>query len=214
MIDAAVMLSKRYNAIPITNGRSADTDFSLQVSARYFPNSVRSELLYNQNLKSMREVQGYQIVRHSILDNVPSFDNISFEDILDIREHCSDELNAFRIEVKRLATSITCGDSKEQIVSVIQDIVSKEVNPVVSQIERKVRLSNKKWAKRLIDKVSSINTIATLATTIFVGIPLHYGILAAATVVGIQASLDTYFEKRELEENNGLALLLTLRRMG
>jgi hypothetical protein len=207
MYDAAILVSKKFDAIPVTGSDKFGTEFKFQM--------MKHEQLPMSKLikfSAGRVRSGYDIMSEAILANVPYFENISFKDILNLRQHCESELQAFRIETRKLATDITFKNSDVEKGKEILDIVSKEITPIICELERKIKLSRKKWAKRLIDKSTSVETLASLVSTLFAGLPLHYGLLIAAGVAGVQASLETYFDTEDVQASSGLAFLIRLRK--
>ncbi len=222
MYDAALLLSLNSKTIPITDTPFYDYQFALQATEGRFESSVDPfiEQIRIRRLsdklgrhKKHRELQGYEISREAILSNVPCFERASFKDIVHLRNHCSDELSAFRIQMKKLATLISEGEIEKEIGAKISDIVSKEVTPVLNELEKKLKLSKSKWAKRILDRTTSIKTLATLASTIYVGMPLELSIIAALGISGLQAGAESFFEKRELRSSNGFSFLLELKKI-
>lgn len=206
MYDSAVLVSRKNNSIPITGDDRYNHEF-----INHITEIMADSIEQLERFRFRREQDGYKIMSQSIVENVPAFERASFNDILHLRQHCSDELMAFRQEVKKLATSLSEGVSDDEKAKEIQAIVSKEINPIIVELERKVRLSRRKWAQKLIEKTTSVQTVASLASTVFIGLPLQYGLLAAATLAGVQTGLEVYFDIQEIKTSNGLSFILRLR---
>jgi len=229
MFDCAALLTVATGALPLTGTRCCDGQFTDQATGgierdtRDVPRSDRSgenrvdflkDLVNREHLKGVHETrfgQGFQVTKQTIIEEVPAFQRIPFADILHLREHCADELAAFRLQMTALATSLSQGPIDNDCLQEMRDMVHREISPALHQLQRKLALSRAKWAKRLSDKATSVKTLATLASTVFVGIPIHYGLLIAAGIIGIQAALEGYIEQREIKTSNALSFLLELR---
>jgi hypothetical protein len=167
------------------------------------------EQLYRE--KWDRENTALHLARESIIENLPSFEQASFKEILEVRRHCYEELVGFRAHMRSLATRINESAADEPSSKDVVRLVSKEITPVVLEMERKLRQSKAQWAKRLLDKLTSVQTLATFASTVFVGMPLHCSLIVAAGIAGLQAGVDAKSEAKEIKEGSGLSLLVTLR---
>jgi hypothetical protein len=206
MYDSAILVSKKLNAIPLTGNDTFDREFQRQIVKK------EEHATWLSRYETEREQISYDIMAHSIFDNVPAFEHISFKDILNLRRHCENELLAFRKETRKLATFVSDGANDKTRTKKILDIVAKDVSPIVIEIERKVQLSRARWAKNLIEKSASIPTLASLTTTLLFGLPLQYGLLFAAGFAGVQASFETYFEVKDIQTSSGLAFIIRLRK--
>ena len=114
--------------------------------------------------------------------------------------------------MRQLANFVSYTPIDEQRLLEINNIISTKVTPAISELETKIKISRKKWPKRLLDKTTSISTTATLISTVYAGIPLNYGLLAASGLIGIQTALDTYYESKDLRAVNGFSFFMELKK--
>lgn len=219
MFDSATLISKTYNSIPLTSSSFYNDQFCTQIqdsgyrSKQYLPKPLFNKMCPLKEFEKNRTLDAFKIASYSILENVPHFEDATFEDILKLRSHCAQELNAFRIEARKLASSITEGEPDIHRTKEIIDIVSKEVTPILNQMERKLKLTKQNWTSRLVNKISSLQSVATLVTTVFVGFPLYYGFLIATGIAGAQATLETIHDEKDIKIQNGLSFLLKMKKI-
>jgi hypothetical protein len=219
MYDAALLLSSRINTIPVTADSDYDRSFAMQALYGHTPQRTEQfyrgfydewdERLYRE--KQNREHTGLQLARESIVENLPSFEQASFKEILKVRRHCCEELAAFRAHMRSLAIRINESAVDEPSAKDVVRLVSKEITPVVLEMERRLRQSKAQWVKRLLDKLTSVQTLATFASTVFVGMPLHFSLIVAGGIAGLQAGADAKSEGKKIKEGSGLSLLVSLR---
>ena len=214
MYDAALLFADRSSAVPVTASPTDDEHFVHHAvygepggSARWLSDRGADS---PSGAMSQRKRRAFEVARHAILENAPTFEQASFKEILLARRHCAQELAAFRVEMNRLATLMSTSTSGDDAESA-RDVVSKEITPIVADIERRVRLSRARWAKRVLDKLTSVPTLATFASTVLIGLPLSASLVVAMGLAGIQAGADAYFEGREIRAGSGFSLLLKLK---
>jgi hypothetical protein len=205
MYDAAILVSSKFSSIPLTMDNTSNREFIYQV-AKGEPGLNKKELH-----RFERERIGLDITSEAIAENVPAFERIRFEDIIELRRHCEDELKSFRDVVRNLAVSISRSKITPDESIAISDIVLTDINPIVAQLERKIKLSKKQWAKDLLATSVRNLSIATFVSNFFIGIPLTFGLLIAAGEAGVETGIKAHLDAREARSSNGLSLLIRLR---
>ena len=235
MYDSALLLAKRLGTVPVTALPEDDHSFARHIlppdpkspyemlileefrrrGLEPKPEEILARLRQHLSgeIPLAREHTAFKIARSAITDCAPAFEEASISDIIRLRNHCSNELDAFRIEMRRFATKISEEASSCDQVRAISDLVSRDVTPIVAELQRKIKLANQQWAKDLLDKMTSLQTLATLASTVFVGLPISEALLVATGLAGLQAGVGGYLKKSEIKAGSGLSFLLNLKRL-
>jgi hypothetical protein len=89
-----------------------------------------------------------------------------------------------------------------------KNLTAKEVEPALEELRSKLRLSKDKFLLRVMQSFKSTQATIPLIATVFFGLPIWLGCLISAGATIGEALLETYFERRETRENNGLSFLL------
>ena len=224
MYDSAVLLSKRYGAVPLAANKVHDLEFSTQVKTGdylllddlFLSNDRLQEKL--EEVSSQPANGGFRIARKAMVEYLPTFENIAFHDILKIRKNSSDELEAFRVYTEELAKTIISDDSKEQIR--IDEIVTCKIIPALKELERKVNFSKQEYPRRILKKsmqtIAASSAVGTFMSTQFKGIPLYNGLLVVLVIAlgtaGALALIETFFETKKIKKNSALTFLLEMSR--
>ncbi len=110
-----------------------------------------------------------EIVRRQL----PSFEDIPFEEILEVRRKRKDELQAYRGALRELATQIDSTQDAAKLNLQIHDLVTKNVDPAVTKLRRALSASRTSLAARLLTTGQSIASGAvTTAMAHGIGAPL------------------------------------------
>lgn len=107
-----------------------------------------------------RHATAFQIADRAIVENAPNFHEATFRDILKIRKEYGEELAAFRAELRRMAIEASSPIASETNTIAAMDAVAKNITPVVIEMNRKIKLSRSKWAKRALETVPLLNAIS------------------------------------------------------
>lgn len=148
---------------------------------------------------------GIEVVERSL----PDFEYTSYEDILELRHRLHDELVRFRTEIYGLSSTLKAKPWSSQFQLEITETVRAKVDPALEDLRRKIRLSNDKVFQKLFRDVRSPKASVPFVVSVFAGFPLLAAALVSAVMIGADAAVDTYFEKRELLEGSGLSFLLS-----
>jgi len=87
-------------------------------------------------------------------------------------------------------------------------LIYGEINPAILDLRAKLVTSNRKILKRIFKKVQSKESLVPFAVSMFAHLSLPQTLLISGAVIALSAAVDTYFEKREIRESNGLSFLL------
>ena len=146
-----------------------------------------------------------------VLDlSLPEFEFKTYDDILELREKVYDQLAAFRLKLSEASVRIQeC--EVDEVQSVAGDIAHNQIIPAINELEKKLRLSNDKFLLRIVKGVRSAKSSVPLVATVFTGLPVWLGVAFSAGATIGEAALETYFEKRDIRENNGFSFLLDIK---
>jgi hypothetical protein len=107
-----------------------------------------------------------------ILDRtLPAVDDLSFHDVLELRDRCASERKSFQVSIQKLATEIDLTRSPVEIASDISDRISVNVEPALRELEAKLTSAKFSIIKSSSTKVG-VTTAVTMAVSLFVsGLP-------------------------------------------
>jgi len=147
-------------------------------------------------------------IAHQILESLPNFFPEDFEEIIALREVASEEFSRFRLSIQKLASEVTAQPFEVQFEAEIRRVVVEEVNPSILDLRTKLRTSRDKTIQRLFKKLASKDAVIPFAIGMFARLPLPLTLAVSAATIGLDAAIETYFERREIRESNGLSFLL------
>lgn len=209
LLNHALITAIRYNAIPVAN--SIEFDYLLR---RKFERIIKMPEIQD-SLRVLKRNTGWNtdFLATKVLNvSLPEFDIKTFDDILELREKLSEQLEGFRSYLAE-ASSLIQDAAVGEIYSVADNLVKNKIAPALSEIERKLRLSNDKFLLRVIKGFRSAKATIPLIGSVITGIPLWLGFALSAGATITEAVLDTYFEKREIRENNSLSFLIGIKKV-
>ena len=115
------------------------------------------------------------------------------------------------MEMRRYAAQIQSQNPSVEYAETLALTIAKDIAPIADSIDRRVRTCKAQWAKKLLDRLVSYRTAATVASTIVAGLPAWASVLASAGVAALQAGSDTHFERQKIMDESGLSFLITMR---
>lgn len=170
----------------------------------------------NRAFKAVLHEYGYlKDVKESILaqdvltETVPSLEQVPIKTLLRFREEKADELENFRIEMRKLVTEIESDPWDSDFENHIRDIIDSRVNPALKDLENEIRgCKDSFWA----DAVKTFAKVSPLPIvgSIFSGIPEHIALEIGSSLAGLALVLDQW-AKRKKVKRNGFALLIEAR---
>ncbi len=207
MYDSATLLAGRLSAIPLASSRVDEISYFGQMAA-----GTRMTSALSRRMPSTLEHAGksYRVAQKAISASCPDLSSLTAYDILRLRQCCKEELQDFRVEIAKLAAAVS-GPGDEISDTLIDDIVSREVVPSISHLARRLKALKEELPWRLLDRFSSLPSIASLAVTYVMGLPPYAGLALAAGIASTSAVLRQRSEEKKLRLENGLSFLLRLR---
>lgn len=211
LIKSALLVSKKQNAFPVSTNEYADDrlwkDATRSLNA--LSKEEYQELKYK--LSESRSIRSFFILKETIAQNLPDFSGVSFSDIIEVRVKFNDELVALRNYLYKLASTIENEVDVEKLPYIIEDIVKREVNPAINDLERKIKAAKRKTPFRMLDKVALTST-SSLAATAVANIPIYYSPLFAAIILAAVATSETYREIVDMRTTSAMSFLMRLKK--
>jgi hypothetical protein len=137
--------------------------------------------------------------------------NVSPKDISRLRKHCQDELIAFRSHIRKLASTLLEDKlTSNNAIQIIQ-LVNKDVVPIFTQLENKIKASRSLWIRNFLKNASSFSSLSILSAAYLADIPLHSSLIAIGIVAGAQATIEKVIDENKIRAENGLSFLLRLK---
>ncbi|MFA6084686.1 hypothetical protein [Mucilaginibacter sp.] len=163
------------------------------------------------NFKSGVEGYSKSLAFDALKIGLPNPDNLSLEDILELKLKLKDELGLFyqtinAIEVKNKQLFDTNINHKEY-----EAVFYSEIQKPLRELETKMKNLKSKTFRLFVDKMKDYKTYVPLVGTVVASIPIQYAILTSLSMTAGQSYLEFKEEKREIK-NNGLYFLLKFKK--
>jgi hypothetical protein len=202
LLNHALITAIKNKAIPIANNFAFDRLLRHKLSrrsqqARGLLQTARAEIPWERDTLASAVLDLY----------LPDFTLQSFEDILELRAKANDELQGFRVGLSLLAATLRDVPFND-LPTAARSLAAKEVEPALEDLKRKLCLSRDKFLLRVVQGFKSTQATIPLIATVFLGLPIWLGCLISAGATIGEAALATYFERRDMREQNGLSFLL------
>lgn len=141
---------------------------------------------------------------------LPNPENLSIEDILELKLKLKDELGMFyqtinAIEVKNkqlFGTGIPDNEYEAMFFS--------EIQKPLTELETKMKNLKSKTFRQFVDKMKDYKTYVPMVGTVVASMPMQYAVLASIGMTVGQSFLEFKEDQREIS-NNGLYFLLKLK---
>ena len=215
MNETAKLISVSRNAIPVALGQEAA---ELATSFQDIPWDLIRDRAFNghlnyEDLANIRRIHnGLKITIKSLASELPSFEELHVEEILEFRLKYPDCLQQFRNKMMELATKVKALRNTPEYEQEILDVVHGTVTPAVENLRRSLRQLPRKFVNRIFSDVSSVAGLATFMASVHIGLPISKALLVSASVIGSKAAIATFLERQEILDDNGFALLLRLQK--
>lgn len=209
-ISQALLLSKIHGATLFTDDPSQDRYLRLKYesSVQRLHHGTSSHAL--DAMKALDVKSGH--VAYRALESLPDLSALSYEDILEVRSSAHDELERFRATIRRYASSLASQPYEPEFVEALERLISSEINPSILELRAKLSTSGDKVLQRIFKKAQSKEALIPFAVSMFAHLSLPASLLISAAMIGLDAAIDEYFEKREIREANGLSFLFNFER--
>lgn len=154
----------------------------------------------------LKDVKTSILALDVITESVPSLEQVPVETILRFKEKKTDEIENFRVEMRKLITEIESNPWDSDFPKRISDIVDSKVKPAIRKLNNEVRgCKDAFWA----DAVKTIAQVSPLpiVSTIFAGVPPSVALGVGGTLAGLTLILEQWTKIRKIRRN-GWAFLL------
>gem|GEM_PF-5491382 len=183
----------------------------------YYWNLIKNKF---GRLEQIEEISGFEKdKKHKIsalglttLDiEIPNLSLKTFEEVLHIRNKLKDEISRFRFEMAKFSDFANSHFLSDDFLRECENIALFEIKPAISELERSLSLSRDNVILNTFKSIRSLKPIIPLVSTFLVGIPIQYALAITAGLIGVEAFLDYYFEKKEIRMSSGLSYLLDIK---
>lgn len=135
-----------------------------------------------------------------------------FKNLLNFRKNHADELGRFRVEVAKLARSISSEQSIERLRQEVNDTFINEVCPSMNALKQSLRSSNIRWATENFLKVSFFSTSSTSIPLILLGLSVPQALLVGAGISLTASAILYNCDKADKLRQNPYSYLLAAER--
>lgn len=162
----------------------------------------------NQN-KYAKIVSHQSLALDAIQMNLPNPEDLSFEDILNLKLRLKDELKLFsktinEIEVRNKQLDTNLSEREYQA------LFFNEIQKPFNDLKIKMKNLNSQKFRKFTEKLNNPYTYTPLLGSMCASIPMQYAVLFSLGLTGTQSYLEYLEDKRELS-NNGFYFLLKLK---
>ena len=149
---------------------------------------------------------------------LPDVDSMHFEDILELRTKCNDELTAFRIGLSEIAAQVDTTQPIERQRLQIEDVISTKVDPAVRNLEVALWSARADILKKVTPSWDSLAR-ATVPFVISVAVGAPMNIQAALAAIGGFVAIagpfiESEVDRRKLLHASQWTILLKLKKLG
>lgn len=140
---------------------------------------------------------------------IPAFDNLTVEEVLELRHKRLSELLAFRVGLARVAAGVDVTKSAAEQQLHIRDLIATEVDPAVRDLEMAIRGTTYDAIRGMAGSVKALGaSTVPLALTYVAGLPVDWrAALASIAVLVGSPLLDATVERRKLLDRSQWSLL-------
>lgn len=171
---------------------------------KFIKSSERSSL--HLDLEGRSRSLAFDAVKYSL----PNPEDLSFEDILELKLQLKDELERFSQTINSIEVKNKNLLTNEMPVNGYQALFYNEIQKPLLELKTKMRNLESKTFRKFIDKMQNPKSYAPLIGTMVAGMPIQYTLLASLGLSTYQSYLEYKEEQREIK-NNGLYFLLKLK---
>lgn len=228
---------RRYNeyrmvSLPFSVGESIMISHAICTSYEYNLTPFTDEIIHHEILKTRynrvsnnqflkKILTNYDYIKDTKIDlaatniineTLPSFENISFQSVLDFRNDHKEDLNRFRIYLGSLTSRIESNMWDNDFEANIRDMVDQEIKPSIQYIKDDFQALKEEGLVNIFKKGAKIVPVPLVAT-VFVGMPIWFSLILSAGIVTLGEYLD-YWEKKRSRMRNGVGYLFALQEFG
>jgi len=209
MIGHALVAAASGDFTPFCDGR-VHFD-ALQARLRSLTNSnplkvILCEYGYIKDVKT--DLAAFEVIN----ETVPSLESVPIDKILKFREKRIDELERYRIEMRKIITEVDANPWGREFYDHVNDLFDTKVKPALKEVTDQISgCKDDFW----VDAVKSIAGISPLPIigSIFAGVPAHIAVGLGATFAGLTLILDQWRKAKKIKRN-GWALLIDAGHLG
>jgi uncharacterized protein YbaR (Trm112 family) len=211
MSNISILCIERSGSAPLIDS-SSDFELFQHKYRRMFSADVNVKA--EENRQALTRLVASADSKSGILANyalevlLPDLSQLSFEDILDIRQRFDESLQAFRLLVSQLAADISATVADVEFYRQCQAAVEKDILPAALELGKEMRLSKARVIKRVMDSAASFKPAVPFVISAFAPLPIYAAALVSAGIMTFDVAMDTYLSRKNRLYNNGVAYIL------
>lgn len=176
--------------------------------------SISAQPLWDkQDMRPRRQITELAVANRILERYLPAVDDLTFHDVLELRDRCAPQLKSFQVSIQKLATSINLIQSPIATLSEIEDRISADVEPAILDLEAKLESAKWNLIKSLPTKIG-LTTAVTMAVNFFAsGFPVDIKALLGAGAGGLSAVADTVVDRNQILREHQWSMVFRLTRL-
>jgi hypothetical protein len=148
----------------------------------------------------LKDVKVDILARDVITETVPSLEQVPIEAILKFREKRAEELENFRIEMRKLVIEIESSPWDADFLRRVSDIIDLRVKPTLKEIENQIHGCKDRFWVKAVRNVATIGPLLLIGG-IFAGVPPHVAVALGGTFSALALILERWSDMRNIKRN-------------
>ena len=151
-----------------------------------------------EKVSRMRKTPEQLISTHAIPIFLPSFHEMSFENILELRHIANDELQEMRYYVGNLSEQYSPDDINLENP---KRFLERKINPAIKQLESKIYGLRAGTIQRALKSLQNPSTYTPMLTTFVTDIPAHIALAGSIGLITVNAGLEYSKQIKEIKND-------------
>lgn len=204
MMSLALHASREFGLIPVTDSTFHREYLNAKLRAAGETANASPDFL-----ASISKGHSYSSLgTESISLAIPRISGLTPEKVVALRERCGDELEIFRIELRKLSHDISLEPWQPNYRSKVQEICDTKIAPALIQVKHSIASLRQELGISIVESTLTAAPIPLLLS-IAPGIPMSIALPLSAGIVGAK-ELVKHYKRRSAVKQNGLSFLLNL----
>lgn len=204
MINHAICASSRFALTPITDSDVHHEFLMLKLSRMQHHPLLKSIL---KDYGYIKDIKNDLTAQNIISETVPALTGASMQDVLEFRDENKDSLEAFRVQMGKLATEIQTNFWDSDFQKEIIDVVDSKVKPSIEDLKASAETTKEKLA-RIFKRGAEISPLPIIGSIAPGCIP-ELALAASAGVLALGEYLE-YAKRERVKRRNGFTYLLNM----
>lgn len=208
--------SDRFDTLRYFFGHQAYATFaaSLRTGGVPLTDSQVVQTLLTKRADSLSSIGGTATQRTAsvaqtlVNEYLPGVADAPFDQILEVRRRCGDELAGFHAAVAILASKIATHPWEAAFASEVDRLVETDVRASVHQLRMKLKSLKGKFVQRMFVDLQNPGAYVPLLGGVVAGLPPAVALAASVGVVALKSVSEAWLENSALRRENGLTFLV------